>query len=113
MEYITSFESLGSFVGEVVEVSFIYSKDHNPNTYYSIQEAVKAGLDKHSSIDIRYRGRLGVTYSGVSKEPRYELNYPQVYKKGILTDGHEHFIWIDNANALRASRMEWVGAASA
>jgi hypothetical protein len=109
MEYITSFEALKGFVGEVVEVSFVYSKSHNPNTYYSIHQAIKAGLDKHSAAEIRYRGRLGVTYSGVSKTPRYELNYPQMYKGGVLTDGHESFIWIENQNALKASLMEWIG----
>jgi hypothetical protein len=103
---------LGSLVGYVVEVSFIYSKNHNPNTYYSIHQAIKAGLDKHSAADIRYRGRLGVTYSGVSKKPRYELNYPEVYKKGVLIDAHESFIWIENENALRASLMEWIGDAA-
>lgn len=103
-EYITDFEALRGLIGKPVEVSFVYYK--SPIGYYTIHEAIATGLAQPREATIRYRGRLGITYSGMDMESCYELNDPEAYENGVLVhDRYTDFIWIQDSDQLRASLL--------
>lgn len=109
MEYITSFDALGSFVGKVVEVSFVYNRDSDDNQYYTIQEAIAEGLDKDAELNRRYRGRLGVEYGGTDPEPEYAMHWLEIYENGQLVEERRLADFnIADEEKLIAAQMIWI-----